>query len=81
MIISWKARNIRIKLLIIINKMILSVAVGKAGDTGAHISPASCTDLACPAFLACLVDHNVADFVDNSDLDLEISREWILVKH
>ena len=35
--------------------MILSVAVGKAGHTGAHISPASCTYLACPAFLACLV--------------------------
>jgi len=30
--------------------MIVSVAVGKAGHTGAHISPASCTDLACPAF-------------------------------
>ena len=53
----------------------MSVTVGKAGHTGAHISPASCTDLACPAFLACLVDHNVADFVDNSDLDLEISSE------
>ena len=64
-----------------LNKMIVSVAVGKAGHTGAHISPASCTDLACPAFLACLVDHNVADFVDDSGLDLEISREWILVKH
>jgi len=57
--------------------MIVSVAVGKAGHTGAHISPASCTDLACPAFLACLVDHNVADFVDNSGLALEISREWV----
>jgi len=44
--------------------MIVSVAVGKAGHTGAHISPASCTDL------ACLVDHNVADFVDNSGLAL-----------
>ena len=61
--------------------MIVSVAVGKAGHTGAHISPASCTDLACLAFLACLVDHNVAYFVDDSGLDLEISREWILVKH
>ena len=28
-----------------------------------------------------LPDHNVADFVDDSDLELEISREWILVKH
>lgn len=57
--------------------MIVSVAVGKAGHTGAHISPASCSDLACPVFLACLVDHNVADFVDDSGLDLEISREWV----
>lgn len=55
--------------------MIVSVAVGKTGHTGAHISPASCTDLACPVFLACLVDHNVADFVDDSGLDLEESRE------
>ena len=39
--------------------MIVSVAVGKAGHTGAHISPASCTDLACLAFLFCLVDRNV----------------------
>ena len=57
--------------------MIVSVVVGKAGHTGAHISPANCTDLACPAFLACLVHHNVADFVDDSGLDLEISREWV----
>ena len=57
--------------------MIVSVAVGRPCHTRAHISPASCTDLACPAFLACLVDHNVADFVDDSDLDLKISREWI----
>ena len=55
--------------------MIMSVAVGKAGHTGDHISPASCTDLACPAFPACLVDHNVVDFVDDSGLDLEVSRE------
>ena len=52
--------------------MIVSVAVGKAGHTGAHISPASCTDLACPVFLACLVDHNAADFVDDNGLDLEV---------
>ena len=57
--------------------MIVSVVVGKAGHTGAHISPANCTDLACPAFLACLVHHNVTDFVDDSGLDLEISREWV----
>ena len=57
--------------------MIVSVTVGKAGHTGAHISLASCTDLACPAFLACLADHNVADFVDDIGLDLEISREWV----
>ena len=50
--------------------MVVSVAVGKACHTGAHISPASCTDLACPAFLACLVDHSVADFVGDSGLDL-----------
>jgi hypothetical protein len=52
--------------------MIVSVAVGKAGHTDAHISPASCTDLACPVFLACLGDHNVADFVDDNGLDLEV---------
>ena len=57
--------------------MVASVVVGKASHTAAHISPASCTDLACPAFLACLVDHNVADFVADSGLDLEISREWV----
>jgi len=57
--------------------MIVTVAVGKVGHTGAHISPASCTDLACPVFLACLVDHNAAGFVDDSGLDLEISREWV----
>ena len=57
--------------------MIVPVAVGKAGHTGAHIFPASCTDLACPAFLVCLVDHNVADFVDDSGLDLEISSDWV----
>ena len=50
--------------------MAVSVTVGKACHTGARISPASCTDLACPAFLACLVDHSVAYFVDDSGLDL-----------
>ena len=57
--------------------MTVSVAVGKAGHTGAHISPASCTDLACLAFLFCLVDRNVADFVDDSGLALEISSDWV----
>jgi len=57
--------------------MIVSVAAGEVGHTGAHISPASCTDLVCLAFLACLVDHNVADFVDDSGLALEISKEWV----
>ena len=52
--------------------MIVSVAVGKAGHTGAHISPASCTDLACPVFLACLVNHSVVDFVNDSSLDPEV---------
>ena len=55
--------------------------LGKTGHTGAHVSPASCTDLACPVFLAWLVDHNVADFVDDSDLDLEeSSREKSNIK-
>ena len=49
--------------------MIVSVPVGKTCHTVAHISPAS------PVFLACLVDHNVADFVDDSGLGLKESKK------
>ena len=55
--------------------MIVSVPVGKTCHTVAHISPASCIDPVCPVFLACLVDHNVADFVDNSGLGLKESEK------
>ena len=55
--------------------MIVSVPVGKTCHTVAHISPASCIDPVGPVFLACLVDHNVADFVDDSGLGLKESEK------
>ena len=55
--------------------MIVSVPVGKTCHTVAHISPASCIDPVCPVFLACLVDHNVADFVNDSGLGLKESKK------
>ena len=47
-----------------------TAVAGKACHAVVHISLASCTDPVCPVFQACLVDHNAADFDDDSALDL-----------
>ena len=47
-----------------------TAVAGKACHAAIPISLASCTDPVCPVFQACLVDHNAADFDDDSALDL-----------
>ena len=64
----------------LISKMFESGAVGKVCRTVAHISPASCIDPVCPVFLACLGDHNVADFVDDSGLGLKGRKQVVFLR-
>lgn len=56
-----------------ISKLFVPVAAGKIypGHTVAHVFLANCADPVCLVYQTCLDDHNVADSVYDSVLDLK----------
>ena len=58
----------------------MPVAAGKIypGHTGAHVFLANCADPVCLVYQTCLDDHNVADSVYDSVLDLKWPKQDFL---